>query len=286
MPEGDASFGEIKHERVGQASPRRVGRERFVAASCFPEREQLGPAAATKPARHLGRDVWGRRLQTVGTAELGPRPRIVSDARPAVFSLPSARELPLRDVRDLALAVVEGAVAAESLAKELRKTPDRSKHFQDIAERLRSVVGRPSIRTALADDATGNVALARPSGPTSASGPASTVAPLPIVPPAVPPPKPTAASGEHVISEVGSGSLARIEGLIHELRSARALEPIEARLARIEQSLEKIDKQQRRDDGERYVIRSPEEALAFAARMIERLRREPKISVRLDPGER
>jgi hypothetical protein len=36
-------------------------------------------------------------------------------------SLPGARELPLRDVRDLALAVVEGAVAAESLAKELKK---------------------------------------------------------------------------------------------------------------------------------------------------------------------
>ena len=66
-------------------------------------------------------------------------------------SFPGARELPLRDVRDLALAVIEGAVAAESLARELKKAPDRSRHFQEIAERLRSVVGRASIRSALTD---------------------------------------------------------------------------------------------------------------------------------------
>ncbi len=70
-------------------------------------------------------------------------------AAPPRSSGDDRRAFSARDVRDLALAVIEGAVAAEALAHELRRTPDRSRHFSDIAARLRAIVARPSIRSAL-----------------------------------------------------------------------------------------------------------------------------------------
>ncbi|MGZ3416783.1 MAG: hypothetical protein ACXWUG_01815 [Polyangiales bacterium] len=178
-------------------------------------------------------------------------------------SLPAPRSLPLRDVRDLALAVIEGAVAAESLAKELRRTPDRSKHFQDIAERLRAVVGRPSIRSALADDGTEHVVLAR----------ATAAAPRPSIQTPV-----ERLSGEHAVPEVigGSPQLDRIEAILQRMPSMRSLDALEARVARIEQLTG------RALEGERQVVRSTEEALALVARVVERLKHGTAVSVRLE----
>jgi len=189
-------------------------------------------------------------------------------------SLPSARELPLRDVRDLALAVVEGAVAAESLAKELKKAPDRSRHFQEIAERLRAVVGRPSIRTALSEEVH-SVALAPPP---------------PVVLP-VPPQLRTAeveerrpGSGEHeiVFEPVDyTERLERIEGLVRALADMDRVNELMSRMARLEEAIGRA--LSRRDEGERYALRTPEEAIALAARLTERLRRDPRVVVRIEP---
>ncbi len=183
-------------------------------------------------------------------------------------SLTGARELPLRDVRDLALAVIEGAVAAESLAKELRKAPDRSKHFAEIAERLRSIVGRPSIRSALSEE---TVPAAVPAQPLRL---------------AVPPELRTAelepVSGEHVMVEVDvAPHLERIEHLLRALCEADHAERLEARLTRLEEAIGRA--LARRDEGERYALRTPEEAIALAARLTERLRRDPRIVVRIEP---
>lgn len=183
-------------------------------------------------------------------------------------SIPTPRSLPLRDVRDLALAVIEGAVAAESLAKELRKTPDRSKHFQEIAERLRAVVSRPSIRSALAEDSSESVMLGR----------ATAAAPRVSLQASPPAPMRETASGEHVIPEIigGSPQLDRIEAILQRIPSMRSLDALEARLNRIEQLTG------RALDGERQVVRSTEEALALVSRLVARLERSGSVAVRLE----
>lgn len=186
------------------------------------------------------------------------------------ISLTGARELPLRDVRDLALAVIEGAVAAESLAKELKKTPDRSRHFAEIAERLRAVVGRPSIRTALSEQ-TGTVALAAP--PLRLATPAELrTAEVPAV---------VRESGELLVETDLSPHLERIEQLLRGLIEAEHAERLEARLSRLEEAIGRAIA--RRDEGERYALRTPEEAIALAARLTERLRRDPRVVVRIEP---
>jgi hypothetical protein len=179
--------------------------------------------------------------------------------------------LPLRDVRDLALAVIEGAVAAESLAKELRKTPDRSKHFQEIAERLRAVVGRPSIRTALAEDSSESVMLGR----ATAAAPRIS---LQHSPPSERAQIRETQSGEHAIPEVigGSPQLDRIEAILQRLPSMRSLDALENRLARIEQLTG------RALEGERQVVRSTEEALALVSRLVERLKKSGSVAVRFE----
>lgn len=199
----------------------------------------------------------------------GVEPRAISS--PSLTGGPGARELPLRDVRDLALAVVEGAVAAESLAKELKKAPDRSKHFQEIAERLRAVVGRPSIRTALSEESQ-NIALAPP----------------PPVVLSVPPQLRTAEvaepSGEHEIvldATDHSEQLQRIEGLVRALADVDRVNELMARMSRLEEAIGRA--LSRREEGERYALRTPEEAIALAARLTERLRRDPRVVVRIEP---
>jgi hypothetical protein len=179
-------------------------------------------------------------------------------------------------VRDLALAVIEGAVAAESLAKELRKTPDRSKHFQEIAERLRAVVGRPSIRTALAEDSSESVLLGRATAaaPRISLQSSSPAMERPLVREMVR----ETQSGEHAIPEVigGSPQLDRIEAILQRLPSMRSLDALETRLARIEQLTG------RALEGERQVVRSTEEALALVARLVERLKKNGSVAVRLE----
>lgn len=195
------------------------------------------------------------------------------------MSLPGARELPLRDVRDLALAVIEGAVAAESLAKELKKTPDRSRHFAEIAERLRSVVSRPSIRTALSEDAGGsnNIAMTTPQQPLRLATPPELRTATPTA--EVAPPR---QSGEQIVIETDvSPQLERIEELVKALVEADASERLEARLTRLEEAIGRA--LARRDEGERYALRTPEEAIALAARLTERLRRDPRVVVRIEP---
>jgi hypothetical protein len=191
-------------------------------------------------------------------------------------SLPGARELPLRDVRDLALAVVEGAVAAESLAKELKKAPDRSRHFQEIAERLRAVLGRPSIRTALSDECA-NVALAEPP-----RAPVRIATPPQLRTAEVVQPHPGSGEHEIVIDPVdNTEQLDRIEKLIHALAEADRVTELMARLARLEEAIGRA--LARRDEGERYALRTPEEAIALAARLTERLRRDARVVVRIEP---
>jgi hypothetical protein len=194
----------------------------------------------------------------------------------SAVSQPPPRELSLRDVRDLALAVIEGAVAAESLAKELRRTPDRSRHFQEIAERLRGVLGRASIRTALADDSVDSVALPR------------AVAMLPRNSVRIsngPEGRPSSRS-DVTISEIpseapkGSPQLDRIEAILQRLPGPGAIEALSAKLARLEQLTG------RAVEGERQTVRSPEEVLALAGRIIDRLRREPSVFVRIEPPEK
>ncbi len=186
-------------------------------------------------------------------------------------SFPGARELPLRDVRDLALAVIEGAVAAESLAKELKKAPDRSRHFQEIAERLRSVVGRASIRSALTEE------------PASSAPPP---APLKL---ATPPELRTAevveqvnlGAQEIVVDSISPEQLDRIEELIRSVAADDRVAELNARLTRLEEAIGRA--LARRDDGERYALRTPEEAIALAARLTERLRRDARVVVRIEP---
>lgn len=224
---------------------------------------------------------------------------------------PLPRELPLRDVRDLALAVIEGAVAAESLAKELKRTPDRSRHFQEIAERLRAVVGRPSIRTALSEDAARTapttmtvetpVQLPTPAHLRSAQQ-TSSPPPLPSPPSERPVPSERAADGEPARSrptrseptrseptrseptrsELTRHDLARVETLVAALPNAERVASLEARLGRLEELLTRAIAA--REEGEQYALRAPEEAIALAARLTERLRREPRVVVRIEPA--
>lgn len=243
-----------------------------------------------------------------------------NDPRPtsSSASLPGARALPLRDVRDLALAVVEGAVAAESLAKELRRTPDRSRHFQEIAERLRAIVGRPSIRTALTEQ-TVTVELgpspSRPEPPPPVR--AGTPPQLRTVEVAAPPPAAPArgrdqprTSGELDVATLdgterleGLERLGRIEAALRDLDVEDAFatlrDALESRLTTIDERLSRLgaieerlsrlavieERLSRRDQGERYALRSPEEAIALAARLTERLRREPRVVVRIELAE-
>jgi hypothetical protein len=239
-----------------------------------------------------------------------------------------ARGLPVRDVRDLALAVVEGAVAAEALAQELKRTPDRSRHFQEIAGRLRAVVGRPSIRTALTAseeelrlDVSPRIG-GKPSRPSIAKPiESATNATPPSVDElghrpedpsgerALPDADPRVSSGDRLASREARADrrtptdddlarLARIEKLVGALgpsdealagRLARLEEAIarkvqsdDARLTRLEELLSRMAN--RRDDDERYALRSAEEAIALAARLTERLRHQPKVVVRIEPG--
>ncbi len=205
-------------------------------------------------------------------------------------------------MRDLALAVIEGAVAAESLAKELRRTPDRSRHFQDIAERLRSVVGRASIRHALTQESAATTVSMPPASahpvtlptPPQLAGLPAAAPPVRSERPAPPRPAPTETrglvdSGEHTIGERISGSpqLDRIEARVQSLANAdpanaRALGALLERLAKLEDLLAKMATQ--REEGERYTLRSPEEAIALAARLTERLRRDPRVTVRIEPA--
>lgn len=190
------------------------------------------------------------------------------------LSLPGARELPLRDVRDLALAVIEGAVAAESLAKELKKAPDRSKHFQEIAERLRAVVGRQSIRSALSEETGKSIAI-MPTQPFK----------LPVPPQlrtAEVVETPPRESGEQIVLETDvTPHLERIEALLRALAEDDATDQLNARLDRLEEAIGRA--LSRRDEGERYALRTPEEAIALAARLTERLRRDPRVVVRIEP---
>lgn len=172
--------------------------------------------------------------------------------------------------------MIEGAVAAESLAKELKKTPDRSRHFQEIAERLRSVVGRASIRSALTEEPAGNA---------NSAPPPPAPAPLKL---ATPPQLRTAEvveqdSGSHqiVIEQVNTQQLDRMEQLLRALVTDDRVTELAARLARLEEGIARA--LSRREEGERYALRTPEEAIALAARLTERLRRDPRVVVRIEP---
>lgn len=189
---------------------------------------------------------------------------------PERVSIPGGRELALRDVRDLALAVIEGAVAAESLAKELKKTPDRSKHFQEIAERLRAVVGRPSIRTALTEEQKAPLAPLRLATP-------------PELRTAEVEPAPPRTSGEQIVIETDiTPHLERLEALIKVIAEDDAAARLEARMARLEEAIGRAIA--KREEGERYALRTPEEAIALAARLTERLRRDPRVVVKIEPS--
>lgn len=255
------------------------------------ERDNAGQPSPNPPPGHcFDRVLIEGRDARAGPASYTP----VSNEPDRSMSLPGARELPLRDVRDLALAVIEGAVAAESLAKELKKTPDRSRHFAEIAERLRSVVGRPSIRTALSDASAVNVSMTTPQQPlrlatppelrsaaeaTPARSEAAAVAPSRVELPRQ--------SGEQFVIEtdlqkdVVSPRLERIEELLKALVEAERSDHLEARLVRLEEAIGRA--LARRDEGERYALRTPEEAIALAARLTERLRRDPRVVVRIEP---
>ena len=211
-------------------------------------------------------------------------------------------------MRDLALAVIEGAVAAEALAKELKRSPDRSRHFQDIAERLRAVVGRTSIRSALAEEtATGNVVLS-PTVTQAMSVP-SVVAPPPGPPPI---PKPTIreaptpsvaqpiaadevrASGERVVPPLTTDELiAMITRAVHG-------DEISTRLARLEHavaaSAQTATESARSavaeatahatlaaNAGERFTVSTPADALSLATRLTERVQAGVTVTVRLEP---
>lgn len=191
-------------------------------------------------------------------------------------------------------------MAAESLANELRRTPDRSRHFQEIAERLRAVVGRPSIRTALTEETT-MVELGP--APVRAERPAALRAATPpqlrTVEVAAPAPAPALLAGARDSGELDiamidwSEQLDRIEAAVRAIAVDDAFTALrsvlESRLGAIEERLLRLgaieERLSRRDDGERYALRSPEEAIALAARLTERLRREPRVVVRIEAAE-
>ncbi|MEO7096338.1 MAG: hypothetical protein ABI175_23975 [Polyangiales bacterium] len=246
------------------------------------------------------------------------------DARSLASPAPgpgAPRHISARDVRDLALAVIEGAVAAEALAKELKRSPDRSRHFQDIAERLRAVVARTSIRSALAEEAaSGNVVVTpsmtqvTPAVPTSPPVPPpmsmmSAVSAPPVGPPALPrnnsleaPTPPVAqavvadevrTSGERVVPPLTT------EELVMLVTRALRGDEISTRLARLEHAVG-ASAQQASDAarqavveasartlevvsaGEMMAVSTPAEALALAARLTERVQAGVAVTVRIE----
>jgi hypothetical protein len=237
------------------------------------------------------------------------------------------REIPLRDVRDLALAVIEGAVAAEALAKELRRTPDRSEHFREIAERLRAVVSRESIRDALKDDrpnASLVVAPSRPAPPRPSPSP-----PADVEPPA----NPERSSGSRQLApatvselvealsralrwdelasrlarqDATANPVARLDEVASRLAGlddiARRLEELPLLIGRLEEAtnrlactddatsrLERIEAalgSATRRGTERVVVRTADDALAIASRLVARLRAGSAIEVEIADGDR
>jgi hypothetical protein len=211
---------------------------------------------------------------------------------------PQPREISARDVRDLALAVVEGAVAAEALAKELRRSPDRSRHFAEIAERLRAVLGRGSIRVALAEDgATTTLALAGmrpashaavglPGSPGSIVGPIPSM-PTPPPPPAIAPPTPPSPPSPSV------DAIARtVATLVHAEDNAARLARIEkmvaASIERVESTVNQVVNQAvtqavvRANLGERMVVSTASEAVAVAQKLLERVAARGPVVVRIE----
>ena len=94
-----------------------------------------------------------------------------------------------------------------------------------------------------------------------------------------------AGSGEHeiVIDAIdNTQQLDRIEELLRVLADGgdRVAE-LATRLTRLEEAIGRA--LARRDEGERYALRTPEEAIALAARLTERLRRDPRVVVRIEP---
>jgi len=206
------------------------------------------------------------------------------------------REISARDVRDLALAAVEGAVAAEALAKELRRSPDRSRHFADIAERLRAVVGRASIRTALAEDATGTTLTLSGMRTASVVAALPSIAPLPSVPSPAPPtpPVPVRPSPPPIPTPKppSADEIARaVATLLHVEQRERVLDETATRLARIEKlvvaSVDRVDAtvQQalaRSGAGERLVVSTAGEAIGVAQKLVERVAARGPVIVRIE----
>ena len=241
---------------------------------------------------------------------------VPTDARSAptaAFSSPMApppREIPVRDVRDLALAVIEGAVAAEALAKELKRTPDRSRHFSEIAERLRSVVSRASIRAALAEESGSSmiglasssgvikpVLITPPNAPSLPAAPPSLTAVQPSITaaPATPPIEDAPVSQERALPATTLSELVR--AIKAEVRS----DELTTRLARLEHALKDMSDRTtaaldrathaadqtagalaRIDAGERVVINGPADAIALAAQLTQRLTIRSPLVVRID----
>lgn len=221
---------------------------------------------------------------------------------PRPTQVPS-KEISARDIRDLALAVIEGAVAAEALAKELRRSPDRSKHFSEIAERLRAVVNRPSIRNALADDAAqGNATITvRTQQPTPPQPTPMITAPPPPPPqPPAPPPMPIPTSTPSEEARVSGEralpgpSLDEIVRATHADEIARRADEIATRVARIEHALSasvdriehvvagSIDRAIALSGGERTVVGSASDAIALAARLTERVERRGPVVIKIE----
>ena len=248
-------------------------------------------------------------------------PHLPDSPTPTHASLagPAPRHISARDVRDLALAVIEGAVAAEALAKELKRSPDRSRHFQDIAERLRAVVGRASIRNALAEEsAAGNVVLTpmitQPthavSMPSAAVPPASVVAPPPLPPkiaPAIIREAPTPAAGQPIATEELRASGERVvpplttDELVAIVTRAIHGDEISTRLARLEHAVTAASQTAvestkgavaeataqvtlAANAGERFTISTPADALSLATRLTERVQSGVTVTVRLEPS--
>lgn len=219
------------------------------------------------------------------------------------------REISSRDVRDLALAVIEGAVAAEALAKELRRSPDRRRHFAEIAERLRAVVARGSIRNALVEET---------AGPSASTMTLSGAHPVPLAssatpatPPAAPraapnlattPPLPTraasivhaappsVASAPPTLETVEAAAIEELTSRITRLERA-AVDELGQRLARLERlvtaSVDRLDAtmQQglaRTAAGERMVVSSPHEAIGVAQKLVDRVAARGPIVVRIE----
>jgi hypothetical protein len=194
------------------------------------------------------------------------------------------REVPLRDVRDLALAVIEGAVAAEALAQELRRAPERSTHFREIAERLRAVVSRSSIREALIDDRPpqvlqlGDGSTAKVAAPEPAEAPSP--APPPPTPhprrPSPPPPRETPQSGARRLPE------ATVSELLEALARGLPLGEIVDRVAALEVAVAQL---LRRCGVERRVLRDVEEVLAFSTQLAARVMCGDSITVEYAPSD-